>query len=362
MDEEKKPAAKKRASKSAKPAKTVKAPVINKTTDDSDELASKAPLSATASSPSNSSSPENSRKMAWMIGGTVGGLLVLFLLVFGVLIYKYQNSSRIVQLVSQVVPYPAQKVNGSFISYGDYLFEVNSIKHYYLSQTGADNKPTIDFNTADGKKKLKELQKQELKRMQQEAVVKQLAAKEKVKVSNKEVDKQVEQITKSAGGEQKVKDVLKKFYGWDVNDLKTKIRMQLLQQKVATKIQSDPKLGAQAKAKANDALGKVTKGGDFAALAKEYSQDSSAANGGDLGFFGKGQMVKPFEDAAFGQEPGQVSKLVKSQFGYHIIKTIEFNADKSQVHAAHILIKTVDFDQYLKEQVDKAKINQFIHP
>ncbi|HEX7259504.1 MAG TPA: peptidylprolyl isomerase [Candidatus Saccharimonadia bacterium] len=358
MEEEKKPAAKKSASKSTKPAKSASKA---KSTE-----ASAAPIVTTAAAtPSKSSgsagSPGNHR-MWWMIGGTVGALAVLFLLVFGILIYKYQNDSRIVQLVSQVVPYPAERVNGSFVSYSNYLFEVNSIKHYYLSQTGADNKPAVDFTTADGKKKLKELQRQELKRLQQETVIKQLASKNKVKVTDKEIDQQVDQITKSAGGEAKVKDVLKKFYGWDINDLQKKIHMQLLQQKVAAKIQSDPKLAAQAKTKADDVLKKVNGGGDFAALAKQYSQDSSAANGGDLGFFSKGQMVKPFEDAAFGQEPGQVSKLVKSQFGYHIIKTLEFNADKSQVHAAHILIKTVDFDQFLKDEVAKAKVNQFIHP
>ena len=100
-------------------------------------------------------------------------------------------------------------------------------------------------------------------------------------------------------------------------------------------------------------------GGDFAALAKQYSQDTTAANGGDLGFFGKGQMVKEFETAAFGLEPGKVSGLVKTQYGYHIIKLIEFKDDKSQAHAAHILIKTVDFNDYLMEQIKKAKTSSY---
>jgi foldase protein PrsA len=167
---------------------------------------------------------------------------------------------------------------------------------------------------------------------------------------------------KSAGGQDKAKEVLKKYYGWDINDLKKKIRFQLLQQKVSDKMQNDPAADAQAKSKAEDVLKQINAGGDFAELAKKYSQDTSAANGGDLGFFGKGQMVKEFEDAAFNAQPGQVVGPIKTQYGYHIIKVQEFNGDKSQVHASHILFKTVDFNQYLQDQMNSAKVNTYIHP
>ena len=75
------------------------------------------------------------------------------------------------------------------------------------------------------------------------------------------------------------------------------------------------------KEKAEEILKKAQSGEDFASLAKEYSEDGSASNGGDLDFFGKGQMVEPFEKAAFSLKVGDISKdVVESQFGYHIIK------------------------------------------
>jgi peptidyl-prolyl cis-trans isomerase SurA len=80
---------------------------------------------------------------------------------------------------------------------------------------------------------------------------------------------------------------------------------------------------------------RLDQGEDFAALATELSDCPSSARGGDLGFFGRGMMVKPFEDAAFALEVGEISDVVRTQYGFHLIKVTEKRPN--EIRASHIL-------------------------
>jgi len=76
----------------------------------------------------------------------------------------------------------------------------------------------------------------------------------------------------------------------------------------------------EAKKRIDEVIAKLKKGDDFAKLAADYGEDGTKMRGGDLGSFARGDMVKPFADAAFALKPGQVSGIVTTDFGYHVIK------------------------------------------
>jgi peptidyl-prolyl cis-trans isomerase C len=112
----------------------------------------------------------------------------------------------------------------------------------------------------------------------------------------------------------------------------------------------------QVRAQAESVLKQARGGTDFAQLAREHSKDGSAPQGGDLGFFPRGQMVPPFEQAAFALTVGEISGIVESQFGYHIIKLTDRRA-----------ASTVDFAQvsgrireFLGEQKKQTRAEAFV--
>jgi len=125
-------------------------------------------------------------------------------------------------------------------------------------------------------------------------------------------------------------------------------------------VKVDSQADETAKAEAHKTLEgveqKLQKGGDFAALAKKFSQCPSSADGGNLGTFKRGQMVKPFEEAAFALKPGEVSDIVETKFGYHLIEVIDKHPERT------ILYEDVKdrLKQYLKQEEIQKEVRLYV--
>jgi peptidyl-prolyl cis-trans isomerase C len=134
--------------------------------------------------------------------------------------------------------------------------------------------------------------------------------------------------TQWAGKINVTEDDAKKYYDENAKQMEQIRASHILIKPRPVDPNSDPnKAKAAAKAKTQDLLKQIKDGADFAELAKTNSDCPSSKQGGDLNFFGRGQMVPAFEEAAFALKTGQVSDIVETQFGYHIIKVTDRKND-----------------------------------
>lgn len=150
---------------------------------------------------------------------------------------------------------------------------------------------------------------------------------------------------------------IERFYRENQNRFQEPESMQASHILIRIDPDADAPTRERARARAAAVLAQARRGADFAALAKEYSEDpGTAAAGGDLGFFARGQLVPAFETAAFALKPGEVSGLVESPFGLHIIKAGEHRAART-VPLAEV---RDEIRTYLTQQQRQDKLGAFV--
>lgn len=281
-------------------------------------------------------------------------LLVLLFATLGYLIYGARNESSFVRSATAVVPFPAQIIDGKYISVNQYLKQLETRKKYYQEFK------KVDFNSEDGRRILSEQRQSVIDQLAEEAIVAKEAKKQGIKLDKKEVNDEYDRLIASNSGKEGFSETIKKYYGLTIEEFKSKIFVPgLLRQKLTEKINNEEAETGVAKKRIEEILAKAKAGEDFAKLATETSQDEgSAADGGNVGFFAKGKMVPEFEKAAFEAKEGEIVGPIKSAFGYHIIKVT--GKKGAEVRASHILIKTRDFNEWLAEKKSELKNKKYL--
>ena len=235
------------------------------------------------------------------------------------------------------------EVNGVVITTEDYKKEVEILPPYLKPMT----------ETADGRKE-----------MLDSMIVRELVMQEAKKAGidkSPEVMDRLEDLKKrvviEAYWKQKVEEQakitdadLQKYY--DQNKEKFKVGDQIRASHILLKTEKE----------AQDVLSQLKAGGSFEELARKYSVDPAGAKGGDLGWFGKGSMIPEFEKAAFALKEGETSGIVKTKFGYHIIKLTGKRAAgilplaevKDQIKAALLPEKQQEIFKKMREDLKKT--------
>lgn len=269
-------------------------------------------------------------------------------------LYKFKSNSTFIYKVTQVIPFPAARIGSDFVSYEEYLFEINHYTHYYSTQQN------LDLNSDAGRQQVQEFKKRALDKVINDAYIKEIAKEKGIKVSDKEVEDQIAVVraqNRLGASDKEFQGVLRDFWNWSVGDFKRSLKMQLLTQKVVAELDTDTKQ------KADKALADLKAGKDFATLAKEVSEDpTSKEMGGDYGFpiDKTNRDVSPNTvDALFKLQPGQFSEVINVGYGLEIVKNVKAESD-SKVQASHIVFNFKDINEYTNERKEQKKTRTYL--
>ncbi len=285
---------------------------------------------------------------------------LLLIIMNGVGIYKYNWQGKVTMALADYFPYPAVIVNNNIISFEEYIDNYQVIKYFNENQVSESEV----FQITEEELKVEVLNKLILNR-----IVAHLADLNGVSVSKEEIDYELNNIKNNLSEGDNLEDRLTAMYGMSEDDfIKKLLSPEILYSKLHQKYIKEDNIDRDAKLKNNnqkiiaqDILDKIRQGENFEEIAKKESDDEITKEyAGDLGFFGKGEMVQEFEQAAFNLKIGEISEVIETSYGFHIIKVTDKKEDAEGVEttrASHILIKTSDnYNEWLRVNMTDARV------
>lgn len=278
------------------------------------------------------------------------------------------------------------RVNGEAITKEEFDMIFNVFKKQEEIKQGTD----VWDKTYMGKKYIDLAKEQVLQQMIEDKLQLKKAAELDISVSQTEIDEEFEKFKKLFNSEEKFIEYLSNLQ-MDQDYFKESIKKSLIlnslkenmtkgtditKEEVEAYYSAHMDMFFRVKAshilletenEAIEVLAMVNAGKDFNELAKEFSIDPSVKeNNGDLGYFRHGAMVEPFEEAAFALKPGEVSDIVKSQYGYHIIKVEDKKVDKledviDELKTSMLMAKkNSDFSATFEKMYNEAKVEKYL--
>lgn len=271
-------------------------------------------------------------------------------------------------IVIVVTPTPTEEplaamVNGEPITMAEYQRE---LARYEASLPQSN----LDPSTPEGQEALAQARAWVLDRMIEQRLILQAAAQEGITVSDEEVEASIQSLIGDIGEEafrQHLAD-----QGMSEEEFRESLRREMIASRMLDKVaQSVPTHGPEVharhilvatEAEAQQLLQQLNAGADFAALAQQYSLDESTRDrGGDLGTFPRGTLTLPeVEEVAFSLQPGQISGIVKSPWGYHIVQVLDRVDDAEYDPVSLRILRDKAIQDWLQGLWDGAEIKKFV--
>lgn len=280
--------------------------------------------------------------------------LVLFSAWSWMMLYRKQATDDFFYSMTKVLPVPAANVNGENVSYQDYLRYIRS-DIFYMKNQGK-----VDLTSADGKSELEHHKRKELNNVEKIAYARQLAREKNIIVSNQEVEAALNDSLKSNknGATMSQSDyesnVLQQYFGWTIDEYRAVLADRLLEKKVSFAVDTS------AKEKINKVKTRLDQGDDFAAVAREMSDDEATReNGGGMSASTDDLDSNSYISTASKLEAGQVSGIIEGVDAYYIVK-LDSKTD-SEVNFLLIKVSLTKFENDFWSLVKSGKVTEYIN-
>ena len=285
----------------------------------------------------------------WIFSAAVWLVILAYIgigIYFGLRIYKDKANSPAIKISTYFYPYPAAYVGGKIVWASDYYRQLTYIEHF----ANKTKQAIPDQST---------LRTQIIDQLAENEILEFQALRYNLRVSNKDVNNAYQKIVEQSGGVTEVRKVLNELYGMSERDFKKLVRQQVVKEKIRNELIAQIKAAhifIKDEGRAKEVAERAKKGEDFAALAKQYSEDTRSRDaGGELDWISKGQLVADnqmlpeFDEAAFKAKNGEIIGPIKTNPGYEIAKIED-----------HKGLIFENFNTWLEGLKKQAKIWRFI--
>lgn len=262
--------------------------------------------------------------------------------------------------LKMMLPYPIAILGyRDGITYDTLFRNMASVKRFYEAQDFSTVGLRVDFSTEDGQKRFKVREKEVLNKMIEDEAIRFLAEARGIRVSPDEATQGIARKLEEYGSGEEVKRDLDRLYGWTLSDFEEKVAMPgLYQEKLQASFAKEVDVSSEGKKKIGAAQEALRAGKPFADVAKQYSDGSTAADGGELGWFSSEDLAIELRPAVALQKIGVPGAVLESGLGFHIILIEELKQEntKQLYRLRQIFTRKVTFADWLAEKMREMSV------
>lgn len=286
--------------------------------------------------------------------------LFLVLAVWGVGVYRYNWNDPITRRMLRVVPYPAMVVEGQVVTMNEFYKQLDILTYF------SDNLFAL---APKGSQALNETDKREgvTSKIVKDRLVASYLEENQVDITEEDKTRKLQEILASDLDEQQIREAVGSIYGTSLEDFRRYFVEPLARMERAEKFLQESSSVAELRLKAEqvrkDIEAKVI---TFESAARANSNHSSAVNGGDLGYFPRGERLPLLEEKIFSLAVGQMSDILETETGFHLVlledkKEVEVEGQKQeQVRVRYIFWAQPTLEEWLEKAIKEKKIQSFV--